>query len=132
MNPKELYLKDVFDSDKETIMTELYDRVITIPIEARTALKKELFKVIGKDRTKGVFTRYGWHCGVSDGEKSKLFKWDNVWEAVYAGPKFHMLHGYLDKVEILEMRVDKEQLEFIEVLWVNTFEAAQYLKAHPE
>lgn len=131
MNPKELHLKDVFDSTKETIITELYDRVITIPIEARTALKKELFAVIGKDRTKGVFTRYGWHCGVGDGEKSKLFKWENVWEAVYAGPKFHMLHGYLDKVEILEMRIDKEQLEFIEVLWVNTFEAEQHLKAHP-
>lgn len=40
MKPRELHLKDVFDSDRETIITELYDRVITIPIESRTALKK--------------------------------------------------------------------------------------------
>ncbi|MGK7376962.1 XylR N-terminal domain-containing protein [Planococcus sp. 1R117A] len=130
MKSKQLKLSDVFNSQKETAVTELYDRVITIPIEARTALKKELFNVIGKDRTKGVFTRYGWHCGVSDGEKAKLFEWEDVWEAVYAGAKFHMLHGYLDKVEVLEVRTEQEQLEFIEVLWVNTFEAEQYLKAN--
>ncbi|MDN7242241.1 helix-turn-helix domain-containing protein [Planococcus sp. N028] len=131
MKSEPVKLKDVFDSQKESVVSELYDRVITIPIEARTALKKELFKVIGEDRTKGVFTRYGWHCGVSDGEKAKLFEWDSVWDAVYAGPKFHRLHGYLDKVEILEIRTDKDQLEFINVLWVNTFEAEQYLKNHP-
>ena len=55
---------------------------------------------------------------------------DSVWDLVYAGPEFHMLHGYLDKVEILEMRTDKEQLEFIEVLWINTFEAEEHLKTH--
>jgi PucR family transcriptional regulator, purine catabolism regulatory protein len=124
------YLKDAFDFQKETVIKGLYERVITIPIEARTALKKELITVIGEDRTKGVFTRYGRHCGVSDGEKSKLFKWESIWDAVYAGAKFHMLHGYLDKVEILEMRTDKEQLEFIEVLWINTFEAEEHLKTH--
>ncbi|MDN7245222.1 helix-turn-helix domain-containing protein [Planococcus shenhongbingii] len=128
LKSKQLKLSDVFNSEKETAVTELYDRVITIPIEARTALKKELFNVIGRDRTKGVFTRYGWHCGVNDGEKAKLFEWEDVWEAVYAGPKFHRLHGYLDKVEILELRKDGEELEFIDVLWVNTFEAEQYLK----
>ncbi|WKA50754.1 XylR N-terminal domain-containing protein [Planococcus liqunii] len=130
MEAKPLNLKDLFDAKKDTVVNELYDRVITIPIEARTALKTELVKVIGKDRTKGVFTRYGWHCGVNDGEKAKQFEWDSVWDAVYAGPKFHQLHGYLDKVEILEIGTDKDQLEFIEVLWINTFEADQYLLAN--
>ena len=109
MKPNHLHLKDAFDFQKETVIKGLYERVITIPIETRTALKNELISVIGEDRTKGVFTRYGWHCGVSDGEKSKLFKSDSVWDAVYAGPKFHKLHGYLDEVEILELRTDKEQ-----------------------
>lgn len=130
MKPNHLHLKDAFDFQKETVIKGLYERVITIPIETRTALKKELISVIGEDRTKGVFTRYGWHCGVSDGEKSKLFKSDSVWDAVYAGPKFHKLHGYLDEVEILELHTDKDQLEFIEVLWINTFEAEEHLKTH--
>ena len=74
MIPNPMHLKDAFDFPKETVIKEIYERVITIPIEARTALKKELITVIGEDRTKGLFTRYGWHCGVSDAEKSKLFK----------------------------------------------------------
>ena len=37
---------------------------------------------------------------------------------------------HLDKVEILELRTDKEQLEFIEVLWINTFEAEEHLKTY--
>jgi PucR family transcriptional regulator, purine catabolism regulatory protein len=130
MKPNPMHLKYAFDAKKETVVKRFYERVITTPFEARTALKKELISVIGVDRTKGIFTRYGWHCGVSDAEKTKLFKYDSVWDLVYAGPDFHMLHGYLDKVEILEMRTDEEQLEFIEVLWINTFEAEQHLKTH--
>ena len=130
MKPNPMHLKDAFDFQEETVVKKFYERVITIPFEARTALKKELISVIGEDRTKGIFTRYGWHCGVSDAEKTKLFKYDSVWDLVNAGPDFHMLHGYLDKVEILEMRTDEEQLEFIEVLWINTFEAEQHLKTH--
>ena len=64
-------------SQKETDVNELYERVITVPIEARTALKNELIAVIGQDRTKGVFTRYGWHCGVSDAEKVMSMQWDD-------------------------------------------------------
>jgi len=130
MKPSHLHLMDAFADKKETVIKEFYERVITIPIEARTALNKELITVIGEDRTRGIFTRYGWHCGKSDGEKSKLFKWDSVWDAVYAGANFHILHGYLDKVEVLDIRTDQEQLEFIEVQWVNTFESAQHLKTH--
>lgn len=130
MKPNHLHLKDVFDAKKETVIKEFYERVITIPIEARTALKMELVSVIGEERTKGLLTRYGWHCGVSDAGKAKLFESDSIWDLVKAGPNFHRLHGYLDKVEILEMRTDEEQLEFAEVLWINTFEAEQYLKTH--
>lgn len=131
MKSKQVKLNDVFNSQKETVVNELYDRVITIPIEARTALKKELFTIIGKNRTKGVFTRYGWHCGVSDAEKAKQFEWESVWDAVYAGPKFHMLHGYLDKIDVIDLCFDEQQnLDRMEALWVNTFEADQYLKAN--
>ena len=50
-------------------------------------------------------------------------------EIIRAGPKFHMLHGYLDKVEILKIDFDEQQnLDIMEALWINTFEASQYLK----
>jgi len=130
MKPNPVQIKDAFDFRKQSVGIDFYERVISIPIEARTALKNELVSVIGEERTKGLLTRYGWHCGVSDAEKAKLFESDSVWDLVKAGPDFHRLHGYLDKVEILEMRTDEEQLEFAEVLWINTFEAEQHLKTH--
>lgn len=129
MKFKHANINDMFGSEEKTVVNELYGRVISVPIEARTALKNELFTLIGKDRTKGVFTRYGWHCGVSDAEKILSMEWNDKLELVRSGPKFHMLHGYLDKVEILTIDLDEQQnLNIMEALWINTFEASQFLK----
>ena len=129
MNLKQMHLNDTFKLPKETVLNEFYERILTIPIEARTALRKELVTIIGEERTKGVFIRYGWHCGISDAEKAMSFEWDNILDLVFAGTHFHRLHGYLDKVEILEQSFDSQQkCNFIEVQWLNTFEASQYLK----
>ena len=131
MDLKQMHIKNTFNLPQESVLNEFYERILTIPIEARTALRKELVTVIGEERTKGVFIRYGWHCGVSDGEKAMSFQWDDKLDLVFAGPNFHRLHGYLDKVEILDMSFDEQQkCNFIEVLWINTFEASQYLKDH--
>jgi PucR family transcriptional regulator, purine catabolism regulatory protein len=130
MSTKQMHIKNAFELPKEKVVNEFYERIITIPIEARTNLKNELITIIGEERTRGVFIRYGWHCGVSDAEKAMSLEWDDELDLALAGPKFHMLHGYLDKVEILEMSFDEQKkCNFIEVLWINTFEASQYLKA---
>ncbi|WHY03231.1 XylR N-terminal domain-containing protein [Neobacillus sp. DY30] len=130
MSFKQIHIKNAFELSKEKVVNEFYERIITIPIEARTNLKNELITMIGEERTRGVFIRYGWHCGVSDAEKAMSLEWDDQIDLALAGPKFHMLHGYLDKVEIMEMSFDEQnKCNFIEVLWVNTFEASQYLKA---
>jgi PucR family transcriptional regulator, purine catabolism regulatory protein len=130
MSFKQMHIKNAFDLSEEKVVNEFYERIITVPIEARTNLKNELITMIGEERTRGVFIRYGWHCGVSDAEKAMALEWDDEIDLALAGPKFHMLHGYLDKVEILEMSFDEQKkCNFIEVLWINTFEASQYLKA---
>ncbi|MEH7494640.1 XylR N-terminal domain-containing protein [Neobacillus niacini] len=130
MSLKQMHIKNAFELPKEKVVNEFYERIITIPIEARTNLKNELITMIGEERTRGVFIRYGWHCGVSDAEKAMSLEWDDQIDLALAGPKFHMLHGYLDKVEILEMSFDEQKkCNFIKVLWINTFEATQYLKA---
>jgi PucR family transcriptional regulator, purine catabolism regulatory protein len=130
MSSKQIHIKNAFELPKEKVVNQFYERIITIPIEARTNLKKELITVIGEERTRGVFIRYGWHCGVSDAEKAMSLEWDDALDLALAGPKFHMLHGYLEKVEILDMSFDEQmKCNFIEVLWINTFEAEQYLKA---
>lgn len=129
MKLKQANLHDVFELPKEDALKAFYERIITIPITARTSLKKELKLTIGEDRTKGVFIRYGWHCGVSDAEKSKTFRWKDELELIRSGPKFHMLHGYLEDVIINDLQYDEQnQLKKINVTWKKSFEADEFLE----
>lgn len=114
---------------KEETLNTFYERMITIPITAISSLKKELVTMIGEERSKGIFIRYGYHSGVSDGEKAMACKWSSIVELIEAGPKFHILHGYLDNVVIDAMAFAKEDdLESIDITWYNSFEAAEFLK----
>ena len=123
-------LGDVFELPKEEALKSFYDRLVTIPITAISALKKELVATIGDDRTKGIFIRYGWHCGVSDGEKALTSKWENELDLINAGPELHILHGYLDDVIINAVDYDKEEdLALIDVSWFNSYEAHEFLKS---
>ena len=70
-------LNDVFDLPKEEALSTFYERLVTIPITAISALQKELVATIGEDRSKGIFIRYGWHSGVSDGEKVLASQWED-------------------------------------------------------
>ena len=129
MDFKQTNLNDVFQMPKEEALKEFYERIITIPITATTALKKELVSTIGEERTKGVFIRYGWHCGVSDAKKARMFQWENEMELINSGPKFHILHGYLDDSTIIDIQLDEEnQLNIIDAFWTNSFEADEFLK----
>lgn len=64
-----MILNDVFQLPKEEALKEFYDRLVTVPTTATTALKKEFIATIGENRTKDFFNRSGYHSGVSDGEK---------------------------------------------------------------
>ncbi|MGE7667296.1 helix-turn-helix domain-containing protein [Ureibacillus composti] len=126
---KRTNINDVFDLPKEEASKVFYDRMISIPISARTSLKKELVSTIGEDRTKGVFIRYGWHCGVSDANKAMSYQWKDELELIKTGPKFHILHGYLDGVEIVDIEFDEDnQLNLIDLIWTNSFEAGEFLE----
>lgn len=129
MDFKQTKIDDVFNLPTEKALKVFYDRIITIPLSARTSLYKELVSTIGEDRTKGVFLRYGWHCGVSDAEEVMTFQWKDELELIYSGPKFHRLHGYIDDVQITDIQFDEEnRLEYINVDWMNSFEAHEFLK----
>ncbi|GGC75793.1 hypothetical protein GCM10007216_02920 [Thalassobacillus devorans] len=122
-------LNDVFELPKEEALHAFYERMVTIPITAISSLKQELRSTIGDDRSKGIFVRYGWHNGVSDGEKALSCEWKSELDLINAGPKLHQLHGYLDRVEINDIHYDDEgDLDAIDVSWFNSFEADEFLK----
>lgn len=128
MDKNNIHLNDVFQLPKDEALTAFYERMITIPITSIMALKKELTTTVGKERTKGIFIRYGWHHGVSDGEKAMTFQWSNELELINAGPKLHKLHGYLDDIKVTDIKFDKEgSFESMDAFWINSFEADQLI-----
>lgn len=64
-------LSDVLRMPDDQLGKIFNDRTVSIPVSALHALKQELIFSIGNDRTKGVFIRYGWHTGVSEGQKMR-------------------------------------------------------------
>lgn len=128
MDLKQKKLSNIFRLPKDEALKEFYDRMITIPTTARTSLKKELLSMIGQDRAKGVFIRYGWHCGVSDAKKVESYETKDELELILGGAKFHMLHGYVDEVQVSNICYNEtNQLEKIDVKWINSFEADEHL-----
>lgn len=120
---------DIFQLPKDEALHHFYERVVTVPITVRTALKKELIATIGEDRTKGVFIRYGWHSGVSDAKRVLARGITNEMDLIKTGPKFHILHGYLDDVRIQHMTFnDRKHVSRIDLVWTNSFEAAEYVR----
>ncbi|MGG2200658.1 MULTISPECIES: XylR N-terminal domain-containing protein [Paenibacillus] len=106
-----------------------FEKMITIPTSALGTLRKELIETLGPEQTKGFLLRHGWHCGVSDALKMKKLDWDNNEEALYAGPKMHILHGHLEEVIILQNDFDfDEKTIHMEAIWRNSYEAKEHLK----
>ncbi|KIL45119.1 XylR N-terminal domain-containing protein [Jeotgalibacillus soli] len=130
MKAKDLNLDQFYKSTTQLGQEDsIYERIISIPTSARAALKHELYETIGMERTKGLLLRYGWHCGVSDAKKMKEVAWDYSKELMLAGPKMHVLHGYLEDVIMPINEVDFEKGTIhLDAIWVNTFEAKEHLK----
>ncbi|WP_017549787.1 XylR N-terminal domain-containing protein [Salinicoccus carnicancri] len=127
MIPKKNRLRDVFEMPKEQTMKMFHDRMVSIPVPALSDLKRELIASIGEERSKGVFIRYGWHTDVSEGEKVRNFEWQDETELVEAGPKFHVMHGHVEKVVIDDIQFDDEgHTDFIKALWYRSYEVEKY------
>lgn len=122
-------LRDVLKLPVDQLDKLFHNRTISIPVSALQALKQELIFSIGEDRTKGVFIRYGWHSGASEGEKIRKLNWKTEEELINTGPKFHMMHGHMDDVVVEEIKYDeKDQANYVRATWYNSYEAEKHLE----
>lgn len=127
MTPNKAKLRDVFDMPKEQTMKMFHDRMVSIPVPALSDLKRELIASIGEERSKGVFIRYGWHTGVSEGEKVRNFEWEDEADLVEAGPKFHVMHGHVEEVVVNDIQFDEDNhVDYIRASWYKSYEAEKY------
>ncbi|MEB3100251.1 XylR N-terminal domain-containing protein [Ferviditalea candida] len=103
-------------------------RVITIPASALGTLRKDLIETMGMDRTKGFLLRYGWNCGASDGMRMKEMIWDSEKEILWAGPRMHMIHGYVHVQPLItEYDFQKGTLHY-EGIWKDSYEAEEHVQ----
>ncbi|WP_342387854.1 XylR N-terminal domain-containing protein [Salinicoccus bachuensis] len=129
----DMSLADVFKLPKEETLNTFHKRMVSIPTTALETLKQELLQSMGEERSKGIFIRYGWHTGMSDGEKVRSMDWDDKMDLINAGPRLHILHGYLEKVVIDDIKFDSENnMEYIDLSWFNSYEAESHLEENPE
>lgn len=126
MKASELDLGSLYGCQEN--MEQDYERIITVPTSALGTLRLELIETIGAKRTKGFLLRYGWHCGASDGSRTKKMEWDSDEELLLAGPKLHTLHGNVQVIPlIVEVNISEGRLYF-EGHWKNSYEAREHIK----
>lgn len=127
IDEKRTPLNDVFKLPHQEALEVFYERMITVPVTAIESLKKELNTAVGNERSKGIFIRYGWHNGVSDGERALTFQWQNELELIRTGPRLHKLHGYVKDVVIDDIKYDQQHdLDSIDVSWYDSFEVDSF------
>ena len=122
-------LSDVLKLPADQLDRIFHNRTISIPVSALQALKKELIFSIGEDRTKGVFIRYGWHTGVTEGEKIRNMSWNTEEELIKVGPMLHKMHGHLDEVIVEDIKYDdNDKANYIRATWYNSYEVEKQLE----
>ncbi|ELN4659205.1 XylR N-terminal domain-containing protein, partial [Escherichia coli] len=87
-------------------------------------LRKDLYDMLGWERTKRFFIRCGYQAGVRDAKvTSKLRPNLNEAEAFMAGPQMHGIRGMV-QVEVNQLQLSHDEHKFYaDFNWHNSFEA---------
>lgn len=92
-------------------------------------LRKDLFEMLGLERTKRFFIRCGYQTGMRDAEvTTKLRPNLTEIEAFMAGPQMHGIRGMV-KVKVNALELSKENKHFYaDFDWYNSFEADVHVR----
>ena len=103
-------------------------RVITNPTNALGILRQDLINSMGIEPTKAFLLRYGWNCGISDGERIKETIGLSQEELLLAGPKMFTSNGHGYALPLInQFNFNDGKLHF-EGVSKNSFEAEQHIK----
>lgn len=93
-------------------------------------MRREIIELLGMEKTEALFTRVGYAQGARDAQLIRS-GWpdDDVGPALMAGPRLHMLEGFV-KAEVLHFEYDLDRGHYYgEVLWHDSSEADEHLAA---
>ncbi len=124
---QDLLDKIIFDTQHGQIWFD-ENRMLLMHTSILGFLRKDLFNMLGLERTKHFFIRCGYQAGMRDAEvTSKLRPNLNEAEAFMAGPQMHGIRGMV-QVDVNELHLSHDQKEFYaDFDWLNSFEAEVHL-----
>ncbi|WP_287911874.1 phenol degradation transcriptional regulator MobR [Acinetobacter sp.] len=124
---QDLLDKIVFDTRHGQIWFD-ENRMLLMHTSIMVFLRKDLFQMLGLERTKRFFIRCGYQAGMRDAEvTSKLRPNLNEAEAFMAGPQMHGIRGMV-QVEVNELHLSHDLKQFYaDFNWLNSFEAEVHL-----
>ncbi|RZG85653.1 sigma-54-dependent Fis family transcriptional regulator [Acinetobacter sp. WCHAc060033] len=124
---QDLLDKIIFDTEHGQIWFD-ENRMLLMHTSILGYLRKDLFNMLGLERTKHFFIRCGYQAGMRDAEvTSKLRPNLNEAEAFMAGPQMHGIRGMV-QVDVNELHLSHDQKEFYaDFNWLNSFEAEVHL-----
>lgn len=102
-------------------------RMLLMQVSALASCRRELFDMIGEERTKGFFLRLGYQSGLKDAELArKLRPHASDIEMFLTGPQLHSLKGMVN-VRPLKMDIDLETGHFYaDIEWLDSFEVENH------
>ena len=91
-------------------------------------LRKDLYQMLGHERTKDFFIRCGYQAGMRDADVTSRVRPNlNEVEAFMAGPQMHSIRGMVQvDVNALELSHDDHKF-FADFNWLNSFEAEVHI-----
>ncbi|WP_075168168.1 phenol degradation transcriptional regulator MobR [Acinetobacter indicus] len=124
---QDLLDKIQFDTEHGQIWFE-ENRMLLIHSGIMGYLRKDLYQMLGYERTKHFFIRCGYRAGMRDAEvTSRLRPNLNEVEAFMAGPQMHGIRGMV-QVTVNDLRLSHDQHQFYaDFNWLNSFEAEVHL-----
>lgn len=108
-------------------------RMLLYDADAMGTLRRELIETLGRNATRGLFTRLSYANGYRDAETLRgLFPWESREEWYKAGPVLQGFEGKAAVVRTEFRRSASGDLSEIEIEWDDSHEAAQHLRQFGE
>ena len=121
--PKDLQFD--FDNGQTSFKTS---RLVLFDAGAIGLLRYELLQMLGLEKTREFFLKFGYQNGYSDFMQMKLnYEFDSEIDLLASGPVIHTWEGVVNATP-KELRFDRSTGEFFFTgVWKNSYEAQQHL-----
>ena len=128
MKANKLVFDHIVDISPRTGVIKLNKkRMVLTSTESFGHLRRDLINILGMERTKALFMRFGWSSGYSAAKAIKHeFPWRSNEELILAGPALHTLAGPV-MVETEEIDVSNDTL-YMRGSWFYSHEYEEHVK----